>query len=158
MNEQEFIKNWDLVEHWVNTMRPHWAHLSGDVHNDKDFWVQCIHNVKPEVWRAWCELYGTLNSSHPEYFRKHTHIYEDTVAMATRLDQGQAMTKPYNKTGYNKPPFRGSMAIKDIVAEITERPFATKAAPEPVKKKRPTPAEVMAQFERTQAMMRELFE
>jgi hypothetical protein len=138
-------------------MRPHWAHLNGDVHNDKDFWNMCIHSVKPEVWTAWCQLYGELNQSHTAYFRKHSYIYEDTVVMATRLDKGEAMTKPYNKTGYNKPIFRGAMAIKDIIAEIAERPFTVKVE-EPKKKVKPTPQEVMAQLEKANAMMRELFD
>lgn len=158
MNEQEFMKNYGLVEDWVNTMRPHWTHLNGDVHNDKDFWNMCIHSVKPEVWTAWCQLYGELNQSHPQYFRKHTHIYEDTVVVATRLDKGEAMSKPYNKTGYNKPVFRAAMAIKDIIAEISERPFTTKTVVAPAKKVKPTQAEVMAQFAKVEAMIQDLFE
>jgi hypothetical protein len=157
MTEQEFVKNFDLVEHWVNSMRPHWTHLSGDVHNDKDFWAQCIHSIKPDVWQAWCELYGQLNSSYPQVFRKHTYIYEDTVVMATRLDQGEPMSKPYNKTGYNKSIFRGSMAIKDIIAEITQRPFEIKPVETP-KKKRPTQAEVLAKFDDLKRTIDELFE
>lgn len=134
MNQQEFIKDFATLEQWVNSMRPHWAYLNGDVHGDKDFWTQCIHSVKPATWIAWCNIYGELNQSHPEYFRKHSYIYEDTVTIANRIEQGQAISKPFNKTGYNKPAFRAAMAIKDIVAEITERPFTTKPI-EPVKKK-----------------------
>jgi hypothetical protein len=158
MNEQEFIKNFTQVENWVNTMRPHWAHLKGDVHNDKDFWAHCIHSIKADVWTAWCHLYGELNQSHPGYFRKHSYIYEDTVTIATRIDKGEAITKPYNKTGYNKPAFRAAMAIKDIIAEITERPFITVETPQPQKKAKPTPQEVQAQFDKAQAMLKELFE
>ena len=159
MNEQEFVKQFDLVNNWVNSMRPHWRHLNGDVHNDKDFWQQCIHSVKGEVWSAWCDLYGDLKDSQPDVFRTHSYIYDDTVVIAQRLDKGQAMSKPYNKTGYNKPIFRAAMAIKDIMADITDRPFETTVVwtKERVKTK-PTKAEVMAQFEKTQAMMRELFE
>ena len=159
MNEQEFVKQFDLVNNWVNSMRPHWRHLNGDVHNDKDFWQQCIHSVKGEVWSAWCDLYGDLKDSQPDAFRTHSYIYDDTVTIAQRLDKGQAMSKPYNKTGYNKPIFRAAMAIKDIMADITDRPFETTVVwtKERVKTK-PTKAEVMAQFEKTQAMMRELFE
>lgn len=158
MTEQEFIKNYALVEDWVNTMRPHWRHLKGDVYNDKDFWAQCIHSVKPEVWSAWCELYGELNQTHPQYFRKHTYIYEDTVIIATRLDKGQAISKPYNKTGYNKSVFRGSMAIKDIIAEISERPFVVKQQETVAKKTKPTQAEVMAEFAKMQTMIEDLFD
>jgi hypothetical protein len=50
------------------------------------------------------------------------------------------------------------MAIKDIIAEITERPFITHEAPQPQKKVKPTPQEVQAQFEKAQAMLKELFE
>jgi len=158
-NQEQFVKNFDLVETWVNSMRPHWVYLSGDVHNDKDFWAQCIHSVKPEVWTAWCHLYGELNQSHPEYFRKHSYIYEDTVVIATRLDKGEPMTKPYNKTGYNKSVFRGSMAIKDIIAEITERPFITTKTEIVTKKKiKPTQAEVLAQLAKVEQMVKDLFE
>lgn len=157
MNQQEFIKDFATLEQWINSMRPHWAYLNGDVFNDKDFWSQCIHSVKPETWIAWCNIYGELNQSHPEYFRKHSYIYEDTVTVATRIDKGQAISKPYNKTGYNKPAFRAAMAIKDIVAEITERPFAT-TVNEPVKKKsKPTVADILAHYEQGQAMLKELF-
>jgi len=158
MNEHEFMKNFTVVDTWVNTMRPHWTHLNGDVHNDKDFWGMCIHSVKPEVWTAWCQVYAELKQSHPQYFRKHTHIYEDTVEIATRLDKDQAISKPYNKTGYNKPIFRAAMAIKDIVAEITERPFTTKAVPAKTKKTKPTREEVMAEFAKMQTMIEDLFD
>lgn len=159
MNEQEFIKNFGLVQDWVNSMRPHWKHLNGNVHNDSDFWAQCIHSVKPEVWTAWCQLYGDLNSSATGAFRRHSHIYEDTVEIATRLDKGQAITKPYNKTGYNKPIFRASMAIKDIIAEITERPFETKQVEIVTKKKtKPTKEQVLVEFAKMQAMIEDLFE
>lgn len=158
MTEQEFIKNYDLVNNWVNSMRPHWTHLKGDVHNDKDFWAQCIHSVKPEVWTAWCELYGELKQNQQDLFRRHSYIYEDTVEIATRLDKGQPMTKPYNKTGYNKPIFRGSMAIKDIIADISGNPFTTGVTAPPKKKVRPTKEEVMAQWAKTQSMIEDLFE
>jgi len=158
VTEQEFVKNFDLVNNWVNTMRPHWRHLSGDVHNDKEFWAQCIHSVKPEVWQAWCELYGELNQSHSQYFRKHSHIYEDTVVLATRLDMGEPMTKPYNKTGYNKPIFRGAMAIKDIMAEISERPFEIKPAESVTKKVKPSKEQVLAKFDDLRKTIEELFE
>lgn len=160
MTEHEFVKNFITVETWVNSMRPHWTHLKGDVHNDKDFWAQCIHSVKPTVWTAWCEIYGDLNSSQPDIFKRHSYIYEDSVVINTRLDKGEPMSKPYNKTGYNKPIFRAAMAIKDIIADITQRPFCTTTAPAPVPTKRvkPTQAEVMMQWAKTKAMMDELFE
>ena len=157
MNEQEFIKNFDLVQTWVNTMRPHWRHLNGNVHNDKDFWHMCIHSVKPQVWTAWCQIYGDLKQTDLTAFNRHTYIYEDTVVMATRLDKGEPMTKPYNKTGYNKQIFRAAMAIKDIMADLTEQPFEV-AAPPVTKRTKPTKAEVMAQWAKTQAMIEELFE
>lgn len=158
MTEQEFIKNFNLVENWVNSMRPHWTHLKGDVHNDKDFWNLCIHSVKADVWTAWCEIYGDLNQSQPHLFKRHSYIYEDSVIINTRLDQGQPMSKPYNKTGYNKSVFRAAMAIKDIVADVTERPFLTSAALPVVKRVKPTAAEVQLQWAKTKAMMDQLFE
>jgi len=158
MTEQEFVKNYDLVNNWVNTMRPHWRHLNGNVFNDKDFWAQCIHSVKPEVWTAWCELYGDLKQAQPEAFRRHSYVYEDTATIAIRLDKGQPMTKPYNKTGYNKPIFRGAMAIKDIMAEISGNPFTTtQTVVKTAKRVKPTAEEVMAQWAKTDAMMRDLF-
>lgn len=158
IQQHEFVRDFSLVENWVNSMRPHWVYLKGDVYNDKDFWGQCIHAVKPEVWTAWCQIYGQLNQSHPNYFRKHSYIYEDTVTIATRLDKGEAMTKPYNKTGYNKPIFRAAMAIKDIIAEITERPFITHEQPVVEKRAKPTKAEVLEQIAKVQQMVEDLFE
>ncbi len=158
MNEQEFIKNFTTVESWVNSMRPHWVHLNGEVHNDKDFWHQCMHTVKADVWTAWCHLYGELNQSYPDAFRKHSYIYEDTVAIATRVDKGEAITKPYNKTGYNKAPFRAAMAIKDIIAVITERPFITHEEPKPAKKAKPTKQELLDQIAKMNQMVEDLFE
>jgi hypothetical protein len=156
MNEQEFIKDFEAVNAWVNTMRPHWAHLNGDVHNDKEFWHQCIHTVKPDTFIAWCKIYNTLSTSQAQYFRKHSHIYEDTITIAGRIDDGKALTKPYDKTGYNKPVFRAAMAIKDIIAEVTERPFATKV--EPPKPKKPTKQEVLEQWTKTKGMIDSLFD
>ena len=157
MNEQEFVKQFDLVNNWVNTMRPHWRHLNGDVHNDKDFWVQCIHTVKPEVWSAWVSIFHTLEESCPTAFAGHSYIGDDTEAIYVRTCGTKRMTIPYNKTGYNKPVFRAAMAIKDIIAEITERPFETLPVAI-VTKKRPSKDEVMAEFERLQSMVNDLFE
>lgn len=158
MNEQEFIKNFTSVENWINSMRPHWIRMAGDVHNDKKFWNECIHSVPPTVWTAWCEIYNDLVDSQPDSFKRHSHVYEDTVTIARRIDAGEAVSKPYNKTGYNKPAFRGAMAIKDIIADITGKPFATtETQPTPVKTK-PSKAEVMEQWAKTQAMIESLFE
>jgi len=156
--QQNFMSDFAQVDAWVNSMRPHWVYLKGDVHNDKDFWNMCIHSVKPAVWTAWCQVYGELNQSHPEYFRKHSYIYEDTVAIATRLDKGEPMSKPYNKTGYKKTIFRAAMAIKDIIAEITERPFITHEQPVVEKRAKPTKAEVLEQLAKVQQMVEDLFE
>lgn len=158
MNEQEFTKNFDLVDSWVNTMRPHWAYLNGDVFNDKDFWQQCIHSVRPEVWAAWTKIFHTLEESFPSAFATHTYIGDDTEEIHVRSCGNKRMTIPYNKTGYNKPIFRGAMAIKDIIAEITERPFTTKQVEIVTKKQKPTVAEVLAHYEKSHAMMRELFD
>ena len=155
MNDQEFIKHFDTVNNWVNTMRPHWAHLNGDVHNDKEFWHQCIHTVKPEVWTAWCMIYNPLSESQAITFRKHSHIYEDTVLIAGRIDDKKPLTKPFDKTGYNKAVFRAAMAIKDIVADVTGRPFTTKV--EPPKKVKPTKQEVLIQWTKTKEMIDDLF-
>lgn len=157
MTEQEFTKNWTCVEAWVNSMRPHWRYLNGDVFNDKDFWQQCIHSVPAGTWTAWCEIYGDLREGAPGAFARHTHIYEDSVVLNTRIDQGQAISKPYNKTGYNKPVFRAAMAIKDIVADITDRPFLTKQAEIATKRVKPTQEEVLAHFAKSHEMLKELF-
>lgn len=158
MTEQEFTKNFTQVETWVNSMRPHWRYLNGDVFNDKDFWQQCIHSVPAGTWQAWCEIYGDLREGAPSVFARHTYIYEDSVVLNTRLDKGQAISKPYNKTGYNKPIFRAAMAIKDIIADITDRPFETKAPEIVTKKTRPTQEQVLAEFAKLQVMVEDLFD
>jgi hypothetical protein len=157
MNEQDFERDFTLVDNWVNSMRPHWAHLNGDVHNDKDFWQQCIHTVRPEVWAAWTNLFHTLEESMPGAFVGHTYIADDTEEIHVRICGNKRMTIPYNKTGYNKPIFRATMAIKDIIAEITERPFIIKA-PEPVKPHKPTKQQVLAQLDIARIMIEELFD
>jgi len=159
MNQDEFVKQFDLVNAWVNTMRPHWRHLNGDVHNDKDFWQQCIHGVKPDVWSAWVSIFHTLEESCPTAFAGHSYIGDDTEAIYVRTCGNKRMTIPYNKTGYNKPIFRAAMAIKDIMADITERPFETQPVwtKERVKTK-PTKDQVMAEFERLQVMVKDLFD
>ena len=158
MNEQDFNRDFGLVDHWVNTMRPHWTHLDGNVHNDKDFWQQCIHSVRPEVWHAWTRIFHTLEESFPTAFATHTYIADDTETIHVRNCGNKRMTIPYNKTGYNKPIFRAAMAIKDIIAEITERPFTVKTPQIVTKKAKPTQAEVMAEFAKLQVMIQDLFE
>ena len=157
MTEQDFNRDFGLVDNWVNSMRPHWTHLDGNVFNDKDFWAQCIHSVKPEVWNAWTNLFHTLEESMPGAFARHTYIGDDTEEIHVRLCGNKRMTIPYNKTGYNKPIFRAAMAIKDIIAEITEHPFITKAPVVVAKKVKPTKEEVLAQWAKTDAMLRDLF-
>lgn len=154
----ELLTNFTKVEQWVNSMRPHWKHLDGDVFNDTTFWNMCIHSVKPETWTAWCNVYNELDQFNPEYFARYTYIYEDTVVIASRLSKGEAMTKPFNKTGYNKPVFRATMAIKDIIAEITERPFETKAIKVTQTKQKLTAEEKLAKCEHLYQQMKELFE
>jgi hypothetical protein len=158
MTEQEFTKRYDQVNTWVNTMRPHWRHLNGNVHNDTDFWDQCIHSVPASTWTAWCEIYGDLKAGAPQSFDRHTHIYEDTVEVAKRIDLGKAITKPYDKTGRNKIVFRATMAIKDIIADISDCPFETKAAQIITKKAKPSQAEIQAQFNKMQSMLNDLFD
>lgn len=158
MNKQDFNKDFGLVDDWVNTMRPHWRHLDGDVFNDKDFWQQCIHSVRPEVWCAWTSIFHTLEESFPTAFATHTYIGDDTEIIYNRTCGDKRMTIPYNKTGYNKPIFRAAMAIKDIIAEITERPFAVRTPAIVTKKTRPTQEQVMTEFAKLQVMINDLFE
>jgi hypothetical protein len=158
MTEQEFIKRYDQVNAWVNTMRPHWRHLNGNVFNDKDFWQQCIHSVPPQTWQAWCEIYNDLRAGAPSAFARHTYIHEDTVEVAKRIDLDKAITKPYDKTGRNKPMFRAAMAIKDIIADISERPFETKEQQPAAKRTRPTQEQVLAEFAKLQVMVEDLFD
>lgn len=154
MEEHVFKQHWSRLEAWVNSMRPHWARCSGDVNNDQEFWRECLHQVKGDVWLSWCELYNTLEDTYPKAWITHSHILEDTQEMARRLDRGKPMTIPFNKTGYNKAPFRAAMAIKDIMATITDRPFDlhTKV------KTKPTRAEVIAQIDALRERVQELFD
>jgi len=157
MTEQEFTQAWTHLESWVNSMRPHWRRLKGNVHDDKEFWRECLHQVPPQTWHSWCELYNTLEEAYPQHWRTHTHILEDTQAIAERLDQGKSITIFRNTTGYNKAPFRAAMAIKDIVAKITDEPFST----EPVNLRahsRPSKQELMAEFDRLRAKVEELYD
>jgi hypothetical protein len=80
------------------------------------------------------------------------------VEVAKRIDLDKAITKPYDKTGRNKPMFRAAMAIKDIIAEISERPFETKAEQSATKRTRPTQEQVLAEFAKLQEMVEDLFD
>lgn len=156
MTEQEFTQHWTQVESWVNSMRPHWRRCSGDVNNDKEFWRECLHQVRPDVWHSWCELYTLLEETYPQHWSTHTHVFEDTQEVARRLDLGKNITIPYNKTGHNKAPFRCAMAIKDIVAKITDQPFSV----EPVRPAaaRPTKQELLAEFDQLRAKIEALYD
>jgi hypothetical protein len=114
--------------------------------------------VRPEVWHAWTRIFHTLEESFPTAFATHTYIADDTETIHVRNCGNKRMTIPYNKTGYNKPIFRAAMAIKDIIAEITERPFTVKTPQIVTKKAKPTQAEVMAEFAKLQVMIQDLFE
>lgn len=158
MTEQEFTKRYDQVNTWVNSMRPHWRHLNGNVFNDTDFWAQCIHSVPAATWTAWCEIYGDLKAGAPQAFARHTYIYEDTVEVAKRIDKGQAITKPYDKTGRNKPVFRAAMAIKDIIADISDCPFETKQDTTPASKAKLTKEQAHAEWLKARAILDSLFD
>lgn len=153
-HEEQF----DTVENWVNSMRPHWVRCEGNVHNDPKFWRDCIHKTPNETWAAVIEVYYWIATSHTHYDKIHPHLRADLHEVKVRLDNDQRITIPYNREGYNKPVFRSVMAIKDIVADITERPFATTLALPVKKKTKPTKAEVMEQWAKTQTMIESLFE
>jgi len=153
-------ENFDIAENWVNSIRPHWMRCEGNVHNDPKFWRDCIHRTTDETWTAVMEVYWWLTQNgYSHYDKIHPHLCFDIDEIKKRLHNDQRITIPYNREGYNKPVFRAVMAIKDIIADITERPFATTLAPPPPKKKtRPTQAEVMEQWAKTQTMIESLFE
>lgn len=144
--------HFQAVQAWTETMRPHWIRCAGDVFNDKDFWHECIHAVKPQTWLDWCELYGKLQDQWPSVLSKYTYVYEDTCELAKRMSQNKRTTIPYNKTGYNKPVFRLAMAIKDIIGDITHTPLGVRA------KTKPSKQEIMDQLEKVEQMVLELFE
>jgi len=156
MTEQEFAQAWTTLETWVNSMRPHWRRLKGNVHDDKEFWRECLHQVNADVWHSWCELYTLLEETYPQHWSRHTHVLEDTQEIARRLDLGKSITIFRNTTGHNKAPFRLAMAIKDIVAKITDQPFSIE--PIVAQRTRPTKQELLAEFDRLRVRVEALYD
>ena len=153
-NSQTFIKD------WVNTMRPHWIRCQGNIHNDPKFWKECIHS-RDDIWTEainfYCEVRGMTDVD-----RKHPHLANDLGIIDQRLELGQPITIPYNKTGHNKPVFRATMAIKDVYCSLTGQPMQDHLdAVAPVLKRkqaRATQAEVLAHYEQLGVLLKDLFE
>lgn len=144
------------IQAWVATMRPHWIRCQGNIHNDPKFWNECIHS-RDDIWVTAIDFYCDVRTD-PDVDRKHPHLNEDLGTIAQRIDAGQRITIPYNKTGHNKPVFRATMALKDILCRLTGEPMQDHlVAPKP-KRARPTRDEVMAQYAKLGQMIDELFE
>lgn len=143
------------VESWIDSMRPHWIRTDGDVHNDSRFWKECIHSVPAETWYAWDRMQFAMSRSHPRILSRYTYLSEDTAEIISRDQDNKHITRPYDKTGYNKPVFRAALAIKDVIAELTERPFQTKQV---TKKVKPSKEQVLAKFDDLRKTIEELFE
>jgi len=144
------------IQDWVNTMRPHWIRCQGNIHNDPKFWNECIHS-RDDIWGSvidyYCEVRGNVWVD-----RKHPHLAGDLAVIDQRQERGERITIPYNKTGHNKAVFRATMAIKDVLCELTGEPMQDHLAQVKPKKVKPTQAEVMAQWAKTQSMIEDLFE
>jgi hypothetical protein len=148
----------DLVKDWVNTMRPHWIRCQGNIHNDPKFWNECIHS-RDDIWGSVIDFYCDVRGA-TWIDRKHPHLAGDLATIDQRQETGQRITIPYNKTGHNKVVFRATMAIKDVLCELTGEPMQDHLVwvKETVKKTKPTQAEVMAQWAKTQTMIESLFD
>ena len=145
------------VSDWVDTMRPHWIRCQGNVHNDPKFWNECIHS-QDKIWISAIDFYCEVRGIDADIDRKHPHLNEDLSIIAQRIDQKKDITIPFNKTGYNKPVFRATMALKDVFSKLTGRPMQDHlAAPKP-KKAKPSRDELMAQYAKLGKMIEDLFE
>lgn len=145
-----------IIQDWVNTMRPHWIRCQGNIHNDPKFWGECIH-TRDDIWGPAIDFYCEVRGNH-DVDRKHPYLAQDLAIIDQRQEQGQPITKPYNKEGYNKPVFRATMALKDVLCSITGEPMQDHLAQAKPKKVKPTQAEVMAQLAKTQEMIQSLFD
>ncbi len=143
------------INSWVDSMRPHWSRCLGNVHNDTKFWNECIHSLSDKHWHTVIDFYAEHRT--PDVDRKYTYLNEDLFVIAKRLDTGEKITIPFNKTGYNKPVFRATMAIKDIACKISGRPMLDQEI-KPVKKSRPSREEVLAKYEELGRVIDSLFE
>lgn len=146
----------EQIQGWINTMRPHWIRCQGNIHNDPKFWNECIHS-RDDVWGAVVDFYCTARE-HPDTDHRHPHLNSDLGTIAQRMDAGERITIPYNKTGYNKPVFRATMAIKDIYCRLTDQPMQDHLPEARVKRAKPTRDEVLAQYAKLGQMIDELFE
>lgn len=151
------------IQAWVATMRPHWIRCQGNIHNDPKFWNECIHS-RDDIWHDALDFY--CEARHDiDVDRLHPHLNWDLGTIMERIEQGQRITIPYNKQGYNKPVFRATMALKDILCKLTGEPMQDHLSAREIlvnqlvpKRKRPSRDEVMAQYAKLGQMIDDLFE
>lgn len=150
---QQSSPHLNTVNSWVDSMRPHWTRCTGNVHNDQKFWRECIHDQSRDLWMAVIEFYHDVRDEEIE--RRFPYLMEDLWTIAQRLDRNEPVTIPYNKQGHNKPVFRATMAIKDIIGKITGS-----SLDDITRQRRPKPTrkEIMAEFDALKARVDELFE
>lgn len=151
---------------WVESIRPHWTRTQGNIHGDTKFWNQCIHGVTHDTWLEIVAAYKEVTQHHNWISSVHPKLDEDMYEVFWRAswhDTGEEttrvhMTIPHNKEGYNKPVFRAVMAFKDVVGELTGRPFTDLSKPKSLRKNKPSRAEVMAKYEELGRVINDLFE
>lgn len=152
---------------WVATIRPHWARCLGNIHNDSKFWNECIHKVSDDTWQAIVDSYKSTIALHNWISSAYPKLDEDMYELEWRLrdhtdpETGDIhrvhITKPYDKTGYNRPIFRAVMAFKDVVGELVGDPFKDYSKPKSIRRNKPTQAEVMAKYEELGRVLQELY-
>ena len=147
----------DILIPWTDHVRKHWVRLNGDLNNDTRFWGECLHSnfeVVVEAWEAWFP-----ENYHTDWDRLYPSWAVDTAEMLNRVNSGRPLTIPMNKKGYNRQTFKLAMIIKDIIGKHTGQPFTVPGkTPKPVKRKaKPTHAEVMEQWAKTDAILKEFF-
>lgn len=152
---------------WIETMRAHWLRCQGNIHGDKMFWQECLHGAPQEAWMAWAHCHDAIMHQDVRFNQKYPYLDQDIWTVIDRLAKGEPITRPWNRAGahvvkaYNRPVFRAAMAIKDIIADITGRPFESA----PAQGRKPTKAslqqhfdKIQAEFEVMQAKIDELFD
>lgn len=121
MAQTKYQTDIELISAWSDLVDHHWHRLRGQLHNDKQFWADCLHDIPTDLWWSWVDVYPSLAVQHREFLERFPKLKEDTGWIKAKLMLDKPVTKK-NLSQYNITAFRTLMTIHDLVNEIRGTP------------------------------------
>ena len=124
---------------WVNAVNAHMARLAGTLHDNKEFWQECIHSKTNEDFWDLVTVYKELKIQEPDacnaFWR--ADYYIDQVERKLHSMGSTPIQQP-GRVSKNKDIFTALMNFKDIINYVNGKPGITYTTKKPKKTKQGT--------------------